>query len=134
MDFYNEQAASDFTALLLEEDVPKRDAQGFVNYKDPDTILAVRRVFFRFAARYDNPKDEIKRLLAASFRLYACLPTYSSGLGDSHFFPAALLPATSWINDMELQVSPSAGRKGALQRPPDENIWMVSQPSTYNPS
>lgn len=107
---------------MAEEHVPRKDAQGFVNYDDPETLLAVRRVFFRFASHFDN--GEAARPLAASLRIYACLPRYGEPSEDPHFYPVALLPATSWINTLEQEIF--GGRGATFLRPPDESLWMVS--------
>jgi hypothetical protein len=120
---YTEDAAATFGKYLATENAPSRDSLGFVNYQSPETILGIRRIFWKYASYFDSPNDQNKRLMAASLRLYALLPLGTHETDDTCFYSAALLPAVSWVEQRFQELS---GKRTTFVRAPDDGLWLVS--------
>jgi hypothetical protein len=124
---YTEDAAATFGKYLATDNAPIKDSLGFVDYKSPETIVSMRRIFWKFATYYDNPKDQSKRLMAASLRLYALLPLGTHESDDTHFYSAALLPSTFWVEQKYQELS---SKRATFVRAPDDGLWLVSATRT----
>lgn len=80
-----------------------REAMGKIGFSfgklpyDQKYIIAMRNVYTTFAEYYKKQPGDHARRLCASIRLYARLPTWKIGNRDNSFFPAAILPARSWM-------------------------------------
>jgi hypothetical protein len=120
---YTEDAAATFGKCLAAENAPARDGLGFVDYQSPETILGIRRAFWKYAAYFDSPKDQNRRLMAASLRLYALLPLGTHDTDDTCFYSAALLPSVSWVEQKFQELS---GKRTTFVRTPDDGLWLVS--------
>ncbi|KAB5587786.1 Kinase D-interacting substrate protein [Ceratobasidium theobromae] len=120
---YTEEAASKFGKCMAAEKAPARDGLGFVNYEDAETIAGMRRVFWKFAEYFDNPKDQNKRMFAASLRLYSLLPLGTKTSDDTCFYVGAKLPAVVWVEEMFNKLT---NKKMAQSYAPDDGLWLVS--------
>ncbi|KAG8705510.1 hypothetical protein FRC08_001638 [Ceratobasidium sp. 394] len=91
LEMYTQTRASRF-AQLWEKAVAPFRAAGYLNFRDPELVLAVRKVFDEFG-KYMNGTEDNRRMVAASCRLYARLPRYQYGCKTSMFYPTATLPS-----------------------------------------
>jgi hypothetical protein len=97
LDHYGDEQASAFSALLEKAETALAPDGGPIDWSSPATVIGMRKVFDEFAAVYDGNPNEWGRWIAASLRLFARLPLWRRGIEGPAFYPAARLPASSWL-------------------------------------
>ncbi|KAG8736151.1 hypothetical protein FRC10_009648 [Ceratobasidium sp. 414] len=113
MPAYGPEQSNTFGLLIEETRKGLRSSDGSIDWSADDVVLASRGVYDRFAAEYDKSTAESGRWIAASLRLFARLPLWSSGRRDPAFYPAAALPATAWISAKASEANAQQAAMGA---------------------
>ncbi|KAG9076105.1 hypothetical protein FS749_012153 [Ceratobasidium sp. UAMH 11750] len=93
---YEQTESVAFGRLLEAARNGVRSADGSIDWASDEVALAMRGAYERFAESYDD-KGESGRRIAASLRTYARLPLWRYGGKTDAFYPAAALPAKTWL-------------------------------------